>query len=135
MNWYNKILRYSQIVGKEDLTYVEIGHDTGDTDDDFPPNYLWVYADGQLMVEQEGDPEGIEGYRTHKMIWQYPNPDYADTPHIKYLDRQLRGRYESSTGRLSAHLTPEYRRLGGIPTPIKNLLYEKFPGINKFYYF
>ena len=87
---------------KDAELYFSIGHGGDDDDDDY---IVWAYINGKIQTATSG---------THGSNWGH-----------SVTDRDFKGRYEPTTGRLSI-VKPERLRYYGIPSTLMQSLHQKF---------
>lgn len=119
MNWYK---RCQQVIdAPEDLAYTGLGHDVyhGDKPKE-ELNQMWIYYQGQLLVEPETK--------------EIPSHLYAFDDDI--LDNATyTGRYNPYTGGLSIAAKTDIGRLRDIPDFLVRALKQRFPGVKNMYRF
>ena len=117
MNWYKKAqLSTIDVLEDHGENYLSIGHEY----DKNNPVYIWILYNGEILSEEENLEKA--GH------WE----SFPDT----LFGRIFRGRFESSTGKLS--ISRPYESLSGyraVPKSILYKLYQKFPGIKQIYVF
>ncbi len=113
-NWYkNAQLSEIDILEDHGENYLSIGHEY----DKNNPVYIWIYNNGEILSEEEN----LENLENSGHWGLFPNTTFG---------RIFRGRFESSTGKLS--ISRPYESLSGyraVPKSILYKLYQKFPGI------
>lgn len=120
MNWYTKlsqeIIEYP--VGTH---YTDIGHEEQQGKPPKRPNLMWIYCNGEILVEEENEESMGHGEAFGNL---YQKSSYA-------------GRYEQDTGNLSIVAIGENRYIlrHRIPSSLMHRLKQKFPNINNIYIF
>lgn len=118
-NWYKKAqLSKTDILEDHGENYLSIGHEH--KYDKNNPVYIWILYNGEILSEEES----LEDLGHWNL---FPNISFG---------KIFRGRFESSTGKLS--ISRPFESLSGyraVPKSILYKLYQKFPGIKQIYVF